>query len=274
MIGDKANPPPRGYTTNGFSNEQEGHRGQLDKFCAMERGFFFCAVLIMCVVFLPIANPSDTDIYKHSLAYITSIIISVLRICHLNYTRNSKIQHLLDERDDILKLDLKMQTQELRSQQHSPALVSQPPAAAAPGISRAEEAAILSSMTRATAVASASNNNNPPMVPSSGLTGVAVPPAFGAASSPSNAFPPAPPGGSALHLSPADVHANLAMVSDGSRYNPGSHAQPDVNQLPPYSPGNQRLMHGHGHESNEIRLSDYVKGETRAQDMKDGSTFQ
>lgn len=66
-----------------------------------------------------------------------------------------------------------------------------------------------------------------------------------------------------------EVHANLAMVTDGSRYN--SH---EGSQLPPYSPGNNtRRMHGHGYESNDIRLSEYVKGETRAQDLKDAGGF-
>lgn len=46
-IGDKSNIPSRGYTTIRFSNEQDGHRGELDKFCGMERGFFFCSVLVM-----------------------------------------------------------------------------------------------------------------------------------------------------------------------------------------------------------------------------------
>lgn len=71
-------------------------------------------------------------------------------------------------------------------------------------------------------------------------------------------------------LSATDVSANLAMVADGSRYTP---QQVDNNQLPPYSPGNMRGMHGHGGESNDIRLSEYVKGATAAQDMKDSNGF-
>lgn len=87
-------------------------------------------------------------------------------------------------------------------------------------------------------------------------------------------------------LSPTDVSANLAMVADGSRgYTPGggSHQhQPGgvavgvAVELPPYSPGNNMratMMHGHGGESNDIRLSEYVKGATAAQDMKDSNGF-
>lgn len=48
-LGDKPNKPIRGYTTIRFSNEEDGHRGELDKFCSLERGSYFCAILIMCV---------------------------------------------------------------------------------------------------------------------------------------------------------------------------------------------------------------------------------
>lgn len=45
--GDGRASPSRGYTTVGFSNEQDGQRGELDKYCSMERGFYFVAVAIM-----------------------------------------------------------------------------------------------------------------------------------------------------------------------------------------------------------------------------------
>lgn len=47
--GDKPNRPIRGYTTVRFSNEKDGHRGELDRFCRLERGFYFCAILTMYV---------------------------------------------------------------------------------------------------------------------------------------------------------------------------------------------------------------------------------
>lgn len=77
---------------------------------------------------------------------------------------------------------------------------------------------------------------------------------------------------SALGLTAADFQANMAMVSDGSRYS-GAVQQTERSQLPPYSPGNLRRMTGHGNEDNDTRLSEYVKGETRAQDMKDSGGF-
>lgn len=65
-------------------------------------------------------------------------------------------------------------------------------------------------------------------------------------------------------LSEEDQSADHALVSDGMR--------PSEPMLPPYHPGNRR-MSGHGGEDNEMRLSGYVKGQTRAQDMKDSGRY-
>ena len=62
-----------------------------------------------------------------------------------------------------------------------------------------------------------------------------------------------------------DADADAALVSDGMR--------PSEPMLPPYHPGNRR-MSGHGdEEDNEMRLSGYVKGQTRAQEMKDSGRY-
>ena len=58
--------------------------------------------------------------------------------------------------------------------------------------------------------------------------------------------------------------ADAALVSDGMR--------PSEPMLPPYEPGRGRML-GHGGESNELRLSEYVKGSTRAQDMKNSGNY-
>lgn len=90
--------------------------------------------------------------------------------------------------------------------------------------------------------------------------------------------PPSPPIQTARHdlsrqellihpESEEDQAAEAAMVTDGYR----QPMPPGMPALPPYTPGeSSRFMDGHGHESNEMRLSGYVKGETRAQNMKDG----
>ena len=61
-----------------------------------------------------------------------------------------------------------------------------------------------------------------------------------------------------------EAAAESALVSDGMR--------PSEPMLPPYEPGSSRMT-GHGTESNDMRLSEYVKGETRAQDMKDSGRY-
>ncbi|KAK4119540.1 hypothetical protein N657DRAFT_658942 [Parathielavia appendiculata] len=65
-------------------------------------------------------------------------------------------------------------------------------------------------------------------------------------------------------LSEEEQSADLALVSDGMR--------PAEPTLPAYHPGNRR-MSGHAGEDNEMRLSGYVKGQTRAQDMKDSGRY-
>ncbi|KAK3316330.1 hypothetical protein B0H66DRAFT_604626 [Apodospora peruviana] len=59
--------------------------------------------------------------------------------------------------------------------------------------------------------------------------------------------------------------AESALVSDGMR-------DPSEPMLPPYEPGPNRMA-GHNQEDNETRLSGYVKGQTRAQDMKDSGRY-
>lgn len=205
------------------------------------------------------------------------MILSLLRICDLNYTRNSEIQHLLDEREEILKLELKMQEQELQSQPRSPSPVS-PLSVMDPIANTDDEAFNLSSMTRPAAPRSVSAitvglSMDPPTSSSDRfMAGGLAPILEGASSSaavPTSSMLAQPETAEGL----TEMHANMAMIADGSRYTPGGPLV-ENHQLPPYSPGNQRTMSGHGDESNEIRLSEYVKGETRAQDMKDGGSYQ
>ncbi len=59
--------------------------------------------------------------------------------------------------------------------------------------------------------------------------------------------------------------ADSALVSDGMR--------PSEPMLPPYEPGRGPTMAGHAGEDNDMRLSEYVKGGTRAQDIKDSGRY-
>lgn len=75
-----------------------------------------------------------------------------------------------------------------------------------------------------------------------------------------------PAEGVAAYQDTMEHAAEAAMVTDGYRHSSVS----GFTSLPPYTPGPSRqFMDGHGNESNEMRLSEYVKGQTRAQTMKD-----
>ncbi|PSR76833.1 hypothetical protein BD289DRAFT_168201 [Coniella lustricola] len=284
--GDKADLPSRGYSTIRFSNEQDGHRGELDKYCSMERGFYFCTVLTI-------------------LAFVISMILSVMRFFENNYTRNSEIQYLLDEREEILKLELKAQEHELRAYPNAILPSSgaiMPTSHFTADEEAAIEASILASLGRTPATAPYSSAAPPPppslqapsnsRYPSANLPSIPEASARGGsfssssssiqtaeAVSPSSTMSilnPVPSASSSLPLDTdedddvlSEMDANMAMVSDGSRYGGQT-----LTQLPPYSPGTHRTMDGHGDESNELRLSEYVKGETRAQNMKDGGSYQ
>lgn len=46
---DKPNEPPKGYDTIRFGNSSSDHKGMLDKFCALERAYYFISIAIMWV---------------------------------------------------------------------------------------------------------------------------------------------------------------------------------------------------------------------------------
>lgn len=199
----------------------------------------------------------------------------MFRICALNYTRNNKVQCLLDEREQLLRLELKEYEQEHRPRSRSPTANPTHPAAAETH-HNVEAAAVYTSMARPIMPSSLSSSSMPSSSRRIGVSLAAVP----ESSSHHRAYPsastldprPTPTDNESSNLDLSEIHANMAMISDGSRYN--GHNRVDSNQLPPYSPGNQRTMNGHGNENNNALLSDYVKGETRAQDMKDTGNFQ
>lgn len=204
--------------------------------------------------------------HKFSLGYILVIILSIFRICELNYTRNSEVQYLLEEREELLKLELKVQEQDARPQ---PRAAAAPNSTSAPG--HDEEAAMRSAMPRPTMPSSSSSATIPSSSRMLGVNLAAIP----ESSAHRHAYASASTSiddDASLNLDASEIHANMAMISDGSRYN-GGHRIDSSQQLPPYSPGNQRTMNGHGSENNDTRLSEYVKGGTRAQDIKDSGNF-
>lgn len=197
--------------------------------------------------------------------------MSVFCVCDLNYTRNSDIQLLLDRRAEMWKLELKVQEQDGRAQPCSPAMVS-PAEFVAPKHNGAATA-MYASMSRSARMPSSPRTMGANMASIAESSAHHQHPYASALSSSAVATSSRPVHGDVgPGLDMSDIQASMAMISDGSRYS-GGHPI-DRNELPPYSPGNQRTMPGHGNENNDARLSEYVKGETRAQDMKDGGMFQ
>lgn len=218
----------------------------------------------------------------------------------MNMYSEGEVEHLLEERENMIKLELKILDSETSAQsptipnsatptvvvpqddvnnnnshnQNHRDLEAALAASSAPSIPRAT-----SSFSRpflappSTAGAGPSYLSRRPNIPVS-------PVSPSSAVSPISPLSPGPaattlPVEAGFILSSTEMHANLAMITDGSRYSPQQVDGSGQNsQLPPYSPpGNHRRMNGHGDESNDIRLSEYVKGATRAQDMKDEGGF-
>ncbi|ROW03121.1 hypothetical protein VMCG_05688 [Cytospora schulzeri] len=241
--GDNLKLPSHGYTTIQFSNQQDGHHGELDKYCGMEQGFYFVAIAMI-------------------LSYIITIVLSVLRICNMSLYSKGEVEHLLEERENMIRLELKIQDQESPSQ--SPTIPR----------SRSRTGSIDRDVTTTSGTLLQQAHAGPAR-PDPGWLIIPVPSATHVGIPSITTIPRIP--GAGFILSSTEMHANLAMITDGSRYSPGQQADHtsnnNNNQLPPYSPGNHRRMNGHGDESNDIRLSEYVKGATRAQDMKDEGGF-
>lgn len=274
-----------GFNAMGFTDEKGPNRGTLDQYCGMERAFYFFTLAII-------------------LSFIFIIIMSVISVCQMRMYSKKELHDLLQERENMIKLEYKIQEQEAlstptptqnmspvapQSNDGFPANNTRPNSLSRP-MSRTTYQTTPSSSSRPTRPGlryAADSIPGPSSSSSSSYRGRGqqqqphhnepVSPLSPDSPVPSSSIAPLPHDRGFI-LSATDVSANLAMVADGSRgYTPGqSHAHQAAGavELPPYSPGNNmRAMHGHGGESNDIRLSEYVKGATAAQDMKDSNGF-
>jgi len=265
----------------GFSDESEGQYGHLDQFCGYERSFF---VISLALVF----------------TYIITIVLASLGIYETNHTKNTKVNELLDslERAREDTVDLKLLDSGSTRPQASRISVMSPPSEGI--ITRT--ASLRSTLTSFTASTTSHRPNaiarRPVPPPQQDLP--PLPSHRPRPSSPTSAggFVPVPldedsaeaalvtdgmrhsqqhrrAGSSSPHrhhhqqqgmpmLLEEEQTAESALVSDGMRPEP---------MLPPYEPPRGRQMVGHGEEDNEMRLSEYVKGGTRAQDMKDDGRY-
>ncbi|CAJ2505148.1 Uu.00g125420.m01.CDS01 [Anthostomella pinea] len=249
--GDAPDDPPPGYTTIRFGDGPHDGKGLLDRYCTLERGFYFISITLV-------------------FTYTTTITLGILRICERYYTRNSQIDHLLTTAYNIHRLAHK------QSELHRP---TSPADLEDPG---ALTAGILAPMSRGSRATPSQGLVSPsttyhslhvqprhapllvsPVSPVSPMCPGTTPNRSFAATP--TVFGTSTDGLMAGRQSPDP--AAEAAVTDGYRHQP----QAGMSSLPPYSPGPSRaqFMTGHGNEANDLRLSDYVKGENRAQHMKD-----
>ncbi|KAK8034633.1 hypothetical protein PG993_009628, partial [Apiospora rasikravindrae] len=246
---DASYDPPKGYSTIRFGDGSSDNKGVMDKYCALERAYYFISVAII-------------------FSYMITVTLSILRICEGMYTRNNVVDERLTTATELYRLK--------------------------------------TNRSKVRGMSTASQTRSPPMSPL--RQGVTTSPSFPNGSSfqsqerrqilqqqmsspPHHSVPTSP---TTVAVDPAreglliddsqcadhDAEAEAAMVTDGYRPQGAlshSHSDPQGSMpaLPPYTPGeSSRFMVGHGNESNEMRLSDYVKGETRAQREKDHGGMQ
>ncbi|KAI1371079.1 hypothetical protein F4677DRAFT_322368 [Hypoxylon crocopeplum] len=258
-VGDAPNDPGPGFNTIRFGDKDRDIKGQLDKYCALEKGFYFVAAALV-------------------FTYMLSVTLGALRLSERRLISNGLIDPLFASANNIHQLD------DMRPKIHSPNPNSDlenivPPSEGVLTPTSRSNPSLQTQGIRSTDDV----QRNRGFQEQARTQSLAVSPV--SVASPISQVSPISPvahqhgtfmastdvldttmGGLMIEHS-TDLDAEAAMVSDGFRHR----LQPGMPSLPPYSPGHSRgqFMDGHGDESNEMRLSDYVKGETRAQNMKD-----
>ncbi|KAI2772741.1 hypothetical protein F4815DRAFT_416140 [Daldinia loculata] len=254
---DAPNNPPPGYDTIRFG-DGENIKGLLDRYCSLEQSFYFITAALI-------------------FTYMLTTTLGVLRIFEQRWNHGQK-DRLFTSVDDMHQLDhirsnIQSPNPERGPDNAAPSSegVYTPTARANPTIQthnfgstgELHEDRVFNEQRRTlplpvspVSVASRISQVSPisPVIRQHGIFHMA-----------SQDVPDTSMGSSMMGHS-SDLAAE-AMVTDGYRYR----VQPEIPSLPAYSPSQSRgqFMDGHGDESNEIRLSEYVKGETRAQNMKD-----
>ncbi|KAI2633069.1 hypothetical protein GGS26DRAFT_66131 [Hypomontagnella submonticulosa] len=256
--GDVEDKPPPGFNTMRFGDEAHNIKGQLDSYCSLERGFYFIAAALV-------------------FTYMLTVTLGVLRIYERHYI-NSRKDPLFASTDNVYQLD------HIRSEIHNPNRTGDlenaapstegiltPRSRANPSI-QTQGFGSSDDLRRERAFRQQAQTQPLPVSPVSAASPVSqvspVSPVVrqhGSFNSP--VVLDTSMEGLMIGHSPDPDPAAEATITDGYRH----HLHPGMSSLPPYSPGQSRgqFMDGHGDESNEMRLSEYVKGETRAQNMKD-----
>ncbi|KAI0844641.1 hypothetical protein F5Y00DRAFT_196282 [Daldinia vernicosa] len=248
---DAPDKPPPGYDTIRFGNG-DNIRGLLDRYCSLEQSFYFIGVALI-------------------FTYMLTITLGVLRIFEQRWNHGQKDHSCMSE-DNIHQLDhitYNVQSPNpergLDSAAPSSEGVSTPAARANPTI-RTHDFGSTGDLNEDRVFNEQRRTLQLPVSPVSVASRISqvspISPVMrqhGIFHTTSQDVPDTSVGSSDL--------AAEAMVTDGYRYR----LQPGIPSLPAYSPSQSRgqFMDGHGDESNEMRLSGYVKGKTRAQNMKD-----
>ncbi|KAI1387832.1 uncharacterized protein F4822DRAFT_293660 [Hypoxylon trugodes] len=252
-------PSTPGFETTRFGDVDQHIKGQLDKYCPLERGFYFIAAALV-------------------FTYMLTVTLGVLRIFERRWSQGRKdtrfasiddiqLHHIqpkspppLPPRDmenaapptegvltPTSRVNPPLQTQGFGSSENVGLHRERPIFATTPSqpfpISPVSPASPMSQVSPI----SPTTHQHRSFIASTGVPGTSM--------------------GDVMMNHSTDPAAEAAMITDGYRHQP----QPGMSSLPPYSPGQSRgqFMDGHGNESNEMRLSEYVKGETRAQNIKD-----
>ncbi|KAL8418032.1 hypothetical protein RB594_001587 [Gaeumannomyces avenae] len=295
---DSKEEPKTGYTSTRFSNQFGGSKGELDRYCALSRGFFIIALGLV-------------------FAFIGSIIVEVLMVVAGSYTRNAavelQIQAAVRDADKARSKPASLasiggggghhqHSHAQQQQQHN--VVPVAAAAAAPVAAGPSTEAAFNPHTHPHPHVAAVHRHDSssahtlpspvsPVSPSTHPYRYGPPPAVAAAgynyhnhnhydnqaaaaaaSSSSSSPPPVRTAAANFgYETPEEEAAAAALITDGSSRPDDAAAAAGYHHpgMPPrYTPGTLYPMSGHADETNEMRLSDYVKGETRAQNMKDG----
>ncbi|KAK0629001.1 hypothetical protein B0T17DRAFT_489790 [Bombardia bombarda] len=293
-------PPPPDFTTLGFSDEGAGHHGQLDHLCAFERSFFFISIGLIFS-------------YIHTIVFTVLRVGEnyYTKISRFNEVSDALARAMEEASEKKSESSSPLMESAAATTTRLGAARPPPPPPPSEGIIT-RNTSVRSTMTAATATAPQRAAavliattplrpaNLPPMMSPSSMSnrlGISMNMGMGHHHQTGGGFVPVP-----LDEEGDNGAAEAALVADGMqhRYRQQREEQQQQQQqqmpmlleveqtaesalvsdgmrssepmLPPYEP-NRNHMVGHGLESNDMRLSEYVKGETRAQDMKDSGRY-
>ncbi|KAK9793104.1 hypothetical protein AB5N19_02850 [Seiridium cardinale] len=236
---DAPDDPRSGYDTVRFGSGDQ--KGELDHFCALERGYYFITIGIL-------------------FSYMATVAMGVLRIAEVAFQR--KLDERLATANELVRLESKVSRTRASFVRQS----SAPSSPLQDGFASPRSPRSFGSRQSLRDPVAQQQQQRRTTIPVSPLT-----------ITPSST--PIDPARQSLLINQqrsgesAESVAEAAMITDGYRNPEHQHralAHASMSAPPPYVPGeSSRFMAGHGDESNEMRLSEYVKGQTRAQQMKD-----